>query len=278
MEAGRGDRCMAGATRLLHAPQGRGVWPLAWKVLSGQAMRFAVTAAALSASLALAGCGPPPPPCSSGSLTVDWRLLDPSGALRSCSGAGVAFVDIYLDGTRQVDAAPCGNGTATLGGLSFGSHPITVEGLDASLQIVDREQFSAQTGCGNTRVLANAGEGLLNLDYVFAPTNACGAGPTYVWFQVTDLIANTVISAITSQSSDADKVIAPCSASSGFTFAVPLGRYQLDWIGEIANPYGSPPTLLYQDCTPSTVGVTGPGTFLLPATLTNASGQASCVR
>ena len=261
---------------------GTSAQPLAWNLLLRQGMRLpAPCAAALSAALvAAAACAPPPPPppCSTGSLNISWQLVDASGAVRSCSGAGVAFVDVYVDGTRQVDAVPCGGGSATLTFVPNGSHSITVEGLDASLQIVDRDQFTAQTGCGNNPVLATVGEGLLNLDYVFAPTNACGSGATYLWFQVTDLVTNMVISAITSQSSDTDKVTAPCSTSNGFTFSVPLGRYRLDWIGEIAGPYASPPTLLYQDCSPSSVSVTGPGTFLLPATLTNASGQPSCVR
>ena len=99
---------------------------------------LALSAAAL---IGAACSSQPPPACSSGSLSVDWQLRDPHGALWSCGAAGVSTIDIYLDGVRQVDAAPCVNGTASITGVPVGSHSLTVEGLDAHYTIIDREQL-----------------------------------------------------------------------------------------------------------------------------------------
>ena len=107
---------------------------------------------ALAGSAGVAACGGSN--CQSGDLAIDWQLRDSYGASRSCAGMGVAYIDIYVDGVRQVDAAQCSSGGAVITYIPEGSHHVLVDGLDASLAIVLTDAFTANTGCGTSSYLS----------------------------------------------------------------------------------------------------------------------------
>jgi hypothetical protein len=239
---------------------------------------FALAFAAALATLAGTGCGSSS--CDQ-TLTIPWQLTDPSGHVWSCANAGVAFVDVYVNGVLQVNAAPCSNASATIFGVPNDTHEVVVEGLDAGLHILDRDEFITSAGCGGFTYPASAGEGVLNLDYHFTPADACG-GATSMWYRVTDVIANQVIDEIGS-SSGSDAASAACSVAGGNDVlgytglgTVPYGTYRLDYIEEVDSPLSSP-LVLYQDCTSHQVDVVSPGPTGLPATLSaRLAGEATC--
>jgi hypothetical protein len=232
-------------------------------------------ALAAAATLA-AGCTVAP--CDR-SIVIDWSFTDLAGATNlRCADVGVAYVDVFVDGSPIVhtNTPNCTDYGATLLGLSAGPHAVVVEGYDQSGVIIDRDLFTAPADCSGNPIQAQPGEGALRLDYHFLPEDACGAPPTYLWYQVTDLTSGRVIASITSASTSPKA--APCLAGAGLTFAVPNGPYRLDWIGEV-DLTTSTPLVLYQDCTAASATVAGPGTSSISATLTSAAGLSStCVQ
>jgi hypothetical protein len=241
-------------------------------------MRLLTLTAAAATALLGTGCMVP---CDTGSLTIDWSLRGPGGGSIGCAAAGVDFVDIYVNGVRQVDAARCTDGTARIFGVPEGSREVTVEGViidnstvPATTIVIDRDQFPINVSCGDSRYLATPGEATLELAYSFSDTSVCDSRPSFIWYQVTDLISGDPISSITSQSSTADRQLFACSTFP--TFAIPWGRYRVDWIGEVVSPLSSP-SVPYQQCTPSVVkSVFAPGTFTIDSVMAPTVGS-TCV-
>ncbi len=190
-------------------------------------MRALAMTAALAVTLTGTGCFVAP--CADQTMTIDWSFQDINGvAGRSCAQVGVAYVDVYVDGARVVDAAPCTDYGVALYNVPTGNRQVVVEGLDASLVIVNRDQLTVSVdGCGNTHVAAVPGEGMLRLDYHFTPTDSCAAN--YMWYSLTDLVANDVISAV---QGNANPTLFTCGPF--VQFPVPFGSYRLDWIQAVS--------------------------------------------
>jgi len=234
-------------------------------------MRLLALTAAAAAALLGSGCISSH--CRDGSLTIDWQLVGPAGLDLSCTAAGVAYVDVWVDGTLRVDRARCLDGTATLLNVSDGAHTVTVEGLDAALVIIDRDEFSANVSCGDSAYLATPGEITLKLTYGLSPVDQCDANG-FVWYEVTDLIANAPISSITSASVAADKTRFTCGDP--IAFQVPWGRYRVKWIAEVVDPLTAP-VVQHQQCTPSvSKQLFAPGTLIIDSTLP-VTGATTCV-
>jgi hypothetical protein len=242
-------------------------------------MRLLALSTAAAALLAT-GCGGHP--CDTGNLTVAWHLENASGLSWSCAAAGVDWIDIYVDGHRQVDAARCTDGVATIFGVPSGSHTVTVEGvvIDSTVSpavttVIDRDEFQASVGCGDVGYTATPGEATLDIQYDFTPVNACDAAGSAIWYQVTDTISGDVISSITSHSSNQDKTRFACPNDPVFT--IPWGRYRLDWAGEVATPVSNP-QVVHEQCTPSVVKSVFAPTTLVFGTTMGLTGSTTCVQ
>jgi hypothetical protein len=123
--------------------------------------------------------------------TVDWTgfVLAEGGAPVGCAAAGVSDVDIWVNNGFWGTFA-CGGPPATVS-LARGTNFVTVEGIAAG-QIAYRHTVSVDaTSCGDRGIVATQpGEGFFEVDYAFAPANACFApGPTYMWLMVFDDVA-----------------------------------------------------------------------------------------
>ena len=224
---------------------------------------LALSTATAAAALLSAGCGGHP--CDGGNIAVDWQLQDLAGNPISCVADGVQAVDVFLDGVAQA-RTPCSAGGITILGVPAGDHQVTVEGIDTgSNAIINRDQFSVST-CGGGSFLARPGEATLQLQYS-VPGNVCDGRGSFIWYQVTDLIAGAPISAITSASSDSDKILFDCGNQTWPSFPVPFGRYRIDWMEEVVAPLTSP-VVVSEQCTASVSrSIWAPGTLALTADL-----------
>lgn len=201
-------------------------------------------------------------PCDPGALSVDWAFVDIAGTSNlACSDPGlsatITSVDVYVDGYLEAFNVSCTTYGVVVPGLAGGWHDVQVEGFSGST-IITRDQFSVEV-CGDTATTAQAGEGEIE----FLPA-ACSGG--YMDYSLTDMSPPSpyVISSITTKLGN---TTFPCA--SGVYFPVPYGNYRLDWIEERT----SSGALLYGLCTPTSVGVFGPGTTSRTVSLT---GTLSC--
>jgi hypothetical protein len=225
--------------------------------------------------------------CDIPTVSIDWRLQDPDGIPWGCFAASVAYVDIYI-GTAQPIRYNCSSGGADIdvSGFAPGSYPVTVEGVDVDGVIIDRALFNVRVGdCGGSLYSAVLAEGRLEIDYHFAPVDACHGG--YMWFALQDDTTDQDISIV-----DAATPVAPpdytvwqnyygcySSPTSGtpLRFPVPYGPYTLRGIQEVVNPLTTPVSA-YEMCTPSsfTIGAPGITLFTPPALLQTLSGAPAC--
>jgi len=186
--------------------------------------------------------------CDTPSYSVSWRFRGQAAGVSNlrCSDTGpgqlsaaIAYVDVYMNDVRVVSAAPCTDYGATVLDVLDGSYDVRVEGLDASLFVVNRDQFTTRVGsCGQTANAAQPSEGTLELDWV-PPGSTCVSGAA-IWFRVTDRTATppAVVYVVDELSSAADRILYACS---GPTIQLPVasGHYSLDWIEEVSNPGNS---------------------------------------
>lgn len=196
------------------------------------------------------GCVVSSNPCDR-TLTVDWAFVDVAGnANLTCTQAGIVDVDVYVDGALTVSQEPCTSYAVTIAGIPGGVHDVRVEGYNGT--IINRDFAAVDTSaCGDTRFAASPGEADLGVNYHFSPTDACAAPPTYMWFSITDVLANDSWG-IGSADSCTTKTSKSCNSS--IVYRVPYGQYRLNWIDEVS--VGSSPT-----CTgTSLAGSTGPVT------------------
>jgi hypothetical protein len=224
--------------------------------------------------------------CDIPTVTIDWRLQDPDGNSWGCGAASVAFVDVYI-GTAHSIRYNCSSGGAVIdvSGFAPGGYPVTVEGVDVNGLILDRALFSVTVGdCGDHYYVPVLAEGRLEIDYHFAPADACHGG--YMWFALRDDTTGKDISIIDA----ATPVVPPdyvvwqtyygCYSTAGGTplrFPVPYGPYTLRGIQEVGNPLTSPVSL-YETCTPSGFTISAPGitSFTPPDLLQTLPGAPAC--
>lgn len=220
--------------------------------------------------------------CDVPTVTIHWQLQDANGAGWSCYTAGVSWVDVYVGGGRGV-RFPCsdGVGVVDVSGLAPGAYPTTVEGIASDGKtIYDRALAFDVTvaDCGNAVYYPVLGEGTLEIDYHFAPTDACHGG--YMWFALRDETAGADISIIDGNSTPYWQTYYGCYSVGGGTalrFPVPFGPYTLRGIQEVANPTTAPVSL-YEMCSPSGLSVLAPGlnVFTPPSLTATAPGAPAC--
>jgi len=223
--------------------------------------------------------------CDVPTVTIDWALQDVNGARWDCGAAGVAYVDVYFDGTNWSARYDCAAGGALIdvSGFAPGAYPVTVEGIGSDqATIYDRAQFNVSVQeCTGSAYYPVLGEGQLEIDYHFSP-DVCHGG--YMWYALYDEVAGQYISAVYFDTQPASwKDYYGCYSTAGGTplsFPVPYGRYTLAWIQEVMNPLApleADVNPVQQACVQPPVDVTGPGTTFYPVTLSdNTVAPTTC--
>jgi hypothetical protein len=247
--------------------------------------RFVLLAAA---ALLGSGCivhndntgGSCPPP----TITVQWNTFTGGDNIaRGCNAAGVASVDIFMDGAN-VSTWPCTDGGAVITNVPSGTHQLTVEGIEPSGRIAYRDQFNASAGaCGDTLYNAQPAEGWLDVNYAFPAGGSCAGNPSYLWFSITDDIAGAVVARVDENSSPTQYVCGvyanpPSSIPPNALFLpLPEGTYHLNWIEERL-PQSGVYVLSGSNCSPTPFSVAG-GVFsnTVGVTLADAPPLGSAV-
>lgn len=214
-------------------------------------MRSRLLAAAL---LALAtSCAEP---CRAPLLTTAWTftLADGSRGV-GCLAAGVAKVNLWIDGQEKGMGMACDQGAASFAGLAAGDHAFTIQGVDAA-GAVRYQTWGTVTvaGCGETRVLLEPGAGLLRLAYATSSGQCYAPGDGthtlgYVWFRLVDRTTGLVASTI---AQGVDPTRLPCQTGDQGQVNIPLpwGLYRLAWMQVVLYPTSTTPTPIYQACPP----------------------------
>src|SRR5712691_3778507 len=132
----------------------------------------------LAAALALAAaCAP-----SRDDLTVDWTF-----AGKTCADAGVAFIEVHIDGEvlspDKFTCAEAGKG-AYLGRYLIGRYTLTVSGLDASSSVIYQTSVQVDVRRGGTEVAVDAAPSTTNgsatLHWTFDGKSCAAAGVTVI--------------------------------------------------------------------------------------------------
>jgi hypothetical protein len=226
--------------------------------------------------------------CDLPTVTLHWSLQNYDGSRRSCLAASgtldpdIAYVDVYIGSTQPLrfnctDYA----GSIDVSRIAVGTYTTTVEGIASDgVTIIDRARpFDVSVSdCNDHSYYPVLGEGLLDIDYHFAPVDACHGGS--MWFALRDETTGQDISIIDGNSTDYWKSHYGCFSTGGGTplsFAVPFGPYTLRGIQEVLNPLTAPVSA-YEMCTPSGFTVNAPGTttFTPPDLLQTLPGAPAC--
>jgi hypothetical protein len=219
--------------------------------------------------------------CDRRSITVDWvsfQFAD-GRTTTSCAVAGVAFVDVFIDGQPVVaNGFVCSDGGATIVDVARGARLVTVEGVAADGRILYRDERTISTdACGDVLASFFPAEGVVDLRYAFSPDDVCFANPSYIWFSVFDRILNQTVVQIDATSSTLDKTRYVCASEvNAPVFTLPAGVYDLDWIEERV-PTATPGVFAVtaRNCTRNSFDVNGGTLTNVPVTLTDAT--APCV-
>lgn len=214
-------------------------------------MRSRLLAAAL---LALAtSCAEP---CRAPLLTASWTFTLPDGGRGAgCLAAGVAEVNLWIDGQPRGMGMACDQGAASFAGLAAGDHGFTIQGVDAA-GAVRYQTWGTLTvaGCGETRVLLEPGAGILRMAYATSSGQCYAVGDGtqtlgYVWFQLLDRTTGLVASTI---AKEVDPTRLPCRTGdqAQVNVPVPWGLYRLAWMQVVVYPSSDTPLPIYQVCPP----------------------------
>jgi hypothetical protein len=210
-----------------------------------------------------------------GDVNLFWNFQDARGAPLSCSQAGVAQMNVIVDGVDNGtfactltarDGSPVQG--ITLQGFNPASHSFELHALDASGRETYTDAFALPTDrtCnGNTvdRVLTRT---VGDLTVAFRLTNAngtategCSSGaPTFIWYVLLDQNGQEVSSVDQNNSPTA----IPCTAGGVFFQDLPFQQYTLAAIAEVnITSLGPPVTVvpLHATCTPQTFQHALPG-------------------
>jgi hypothetical protein len=217
----------------------------------------------LAAAVLGTGCVVVDDDCAPSSITVSWSFLGWDNVVRGCGAAGVDWVDVYMNGALVGNGSPCTDGYLVITSVPSGTHDFMVEGLEPSGYIAYRDEFSVQSsGCGGRSVAALPAEGTANLDYT---VSGCISSPCFLWFAVTDTIANVVAAAVSDTSPAAVKDDFPYP--NDVLIRLAAGTYSLDWMQLVSSSY----THEAITCSPAAFTVAGAVTTNVGAPL-----QATC--
>jgi hypothetical protein len=202
-------------------------------------------ALSLLAAVAATGCVGTSDTCDVRNVTVTWNdgFDGPDAAFigRLCPGAGVGYVDLFLDG-QYVGRWNCGDYGATITGVQTGSYTLTAEGISGNgSTILYRQDVAVNvSGCGDFAIAVVPGAGTVNLQYAFfqngamlPPAQQVCAPSSFLWLSIFDVIANQ--GAVLS---DAGSNPNAYTCGGTFQLALPEGNYTLDWMEE-RGPGGS---------------------------------------
>lgn len=208
--------------------------------------------------------------CDPRTITVEWStFLTGDGARLGCTAAGVAFVDIYMDGTL-VESWNCGDQGALITDVQPGSYLLTVEGVESNGRIAFRDEQQIDAGaCGGRLMRAVPAEGFVELEYAFSPSNVCADDPSYLWFQVFDEVAGGVTAAVDAASPTVDKVRYLCPDA--LIFPLPAGPHTLDWMQEMVQTGPGAFAVTGAQCSPTGFDVPRGGSVGVPVVMTDAT-------
>jgi hypothetical protein len=206
-------------------------------------------------------------PCA-GSVTVDWSggFLGSDGIARACAGAGVTWVDLFINSDVNTAArVACTSLAASAVDLPAGQNLLTVEGVEAGGRIAYRAERTVNGTCGDQQVPVTPAEGTLVVDYAFSPTNVCYATqPTYIWVKVHDDVANQT--AFLDNGTGALNLCTTTGAAP--TYLLPAGRYTLLGVNEVSLTAG----VVGADCRRPTFTIAGgAATTSVTPTLTDSA-------
>jgi hypothetical protein len=225
--------------------------------------------------------------CDYPTATISWRLQKANGASWSCAEAGVSTVDIYFNGTAVGPRFACTayGAVLDLGGIAPGTYEAIVEGTDVDGKIWNRSNPFTVTvsDCNDRRYSPVLGEGLLDIDYHFAPVDECHGGA--MWYGLYDEVAGFYIRGVDYSTVPAapDYIGSDyygCFDAAGgraLQIPVPFGTYTLAWIQEVVDPLSASHAAVQQACVQPPFHVTGAGTSSMPVTLgPYSAGTAAC--
>jgi len=189
-------------------------------------------ALALAAAFLGSGCTVTPDRCT-GTVSLQWdfQLADgtvPTGTVNAvCMAAGVAYVDVFMDG-QPVDSFFCTDGGATIVDVASGLYFMTVEGVDAGGVIRYREEFDLDArSCADPLIATRPAAGSVDLNYSL-PGNVCGATPSYLWFALRDAATGHLHPESVDAANDPHRYTCPGNV----IVPLPAGRYTLEWMEE----------------------------------------------
>jgi hypothetical protein len=177
------------------------------------------------------------------SLEWDFRLANgnvPAGTISQiCAAAGVAFVDVYLNG-QFAGGFSCLEAGATIVDIPEGRYLFTVEGVDASELIRYRHEFEVDSRCGDQLLAVRPAAGFVDLNYSL-PGGVCATSPTFMHYDIRDEITGRLVP--TAQS------LTPTTCPQDIVPALPAGTYTLEWMEERSSSNLSFSAVLGRDCT-----------------------------
>jgi hypothetical protein len=219
--------------------------------------------------------------CSSRSCTDEgnvhlfWHFRSASGPEITCGQAGVANVQIFVDGVDNGTFACLlqdrnGNPVQgiTLQGFASGSHSFELHGFDSGGRDIYQDAFTSVTdrACGGDLFDSTLTRTVGDLTVAFQLTSAdgtlvesCAAGaPTFIWYVLRDQ-NGTEVSRVDQNNSP---TAIPC-ASGGILFTdLPFAQYTVSAIAEVSITNLRPPVTvvpLHATCTPQTFQHALPG-------------------
>jgi hypothetical protein len=207
--------------------------------------------------LALAGCSSHH--CDGGTLTVYWDgqngsgFVSTGGVLQGCDAAGVATLDISINGAVVASQAPCHGPNAdgiTL--TNFGNETVAVQldAYDSQGNLLYQDVSNVDTAyCRDTVFDAplSAVAAPMNLEYLL-PVSQCPPG-AYVWLSLVDTTDQKQLDLV--DQGNTPTAIA-CGNPDPIVYSNALyANYRLDWIQVVQWDGGSGYTSLYEYCTPT---------------------------
>lgn len=176
--------------------------------------------------------------CDVRTVAVRWPDFHRAdGQIVDCAGAGVSYVNVWMDGFQVLDDVGNGNFPCTLGGLDVfqvfsGPHSWTVEGTDSSGRILSRDWFNTSgNGCDALVQPTRPAQGRVDLRYQFTSGGAPLANQAcvgdFLWLSIYDATANNL-----AVLSDLGSFPQAYTCGGDFVLNLPAGPYTLDWMEE----------------------------------------------
>jgi hypothetical protein len=218
--------------------------------------------------LALTGCYSrhydQPAACAPvGTLTVYWQVpqggfVSPAGALQACDAAGVAYVDVSVNGV-STGKHPCHGPRADgiqLTGFTDETVKVQADAYDAQGNLLFQDVRNVTTAyCYDTTVdvqLAAVAAPLL-VSYAL-PVPTCPAN-SFVWLSLVDVTGNVQYDLVDLNNTPNDL---PCGVQNPIVYPKALyGQYRLDFM-QVVQWNGSSYESRYQYCAPTTFNHVAP--------------------